>query len=100
VIKRFGEVAYELELPKGSRIHNSFHLSCLKKALGQLVTTSTDLPLLDEEGQLVLAPEHILDVQEQRPRNIVIRENQFRNSLNYCNGSGMTSINILSHKHG
>jgi hypothetical protein len=33
VIMRFGEVAYELELPEGSNIHNLFCVSCLKKEL-------------------------------------------------------------------
>ena len=63
-IRRIGEVAYELELLEGSKIHNVFHFSCLKKALGQHVTTSTELPPLDEEGQLTLVPEEILDVRE------------------------------------
>jgi hypothetical protein len=34
VIRRVGEVSYELELPKGSWIHNVFHVSFLKKATG------------------------------------------------------------------
>jgi hypothetical protein len=34
VIRRFVEEAYELELPNGSMIHNTFHLSFLKKELG------------------------------------------------------------------
>jgi hypothetical protein len=50
VVYRVGEVAYELKLTEGRNIHNLFHVSCLKKALGQNVTTSTKLPPLDEEG--------------------------------------------------
>jgi len=50
VIKRVREVEYELELPKGSRICNTFHLSCLKKALGQQVISLAYLPPVDEEG--------------------------------------------------
>jgi hypothetical protein len=61
VVQRVGEVAYELELLDGSKIYNVFHVSCLKKALGQQVTTSTKLPPLDE-GQLVLVHEEVLEV--------------------------------------
>jgi hypothetical protein len=68
VIRRVGEVAYTLELPEGIIIH-VLHVVCLKKALGQHLTTSTDHPPLYEEGKLVLSPERIVDVQERRLRS-------------------------------
>jgi len=65
VTKQVGEVAYELALPPGSRNHNVFHVSCLKKVLGQQVTAAADLPPLDDEGHFVLEPEAILESRER-----------------------------------
>ena len=69
-----GEVVYKLELLEGSKLHNVFHVSCLKKDLGQLITTSMELPLLDEEGQLELDPEDILEARERNLRSRIIRD--------------------------
>ena len=74
VVRKVGEVAYELELSKERKIHNVFHVSNLKKTVGQRIAPSTKLPPLDDEGILVLIPERILHVWERKLRNRVIRE--------------------------
>jgi hypothetical protein len=51
-----------------------FHVSCLKKAVGQFTNTSEELPPLDEEGQLELVPEEVLEFREQKLRSKVIKE--------------------------
>eukprot|EP00253_Pinus_taeda_P021881 PITA_21881 len=74
VTRQVGEVAYELALPSRSKIHSVFHVSCLKKVLGQHVTAATDLPPLDDEGHLVLEPEAILESKERKLRSRTIEE--------------------------
>ena len=74
IIKKVGVVAYELELPQGSRIHNVFHVSFLKRAIGQHITPLEMSPPLDEEGQLILIPEEILEVWEKKLRKRSIKE--------------------------
>ncbi|KAH9319600.1 hypothetical protein KI387_021369, partial [Taxus chinensis] len=69
---RVGDVAYEIDLPEHSQIHNVFHVSCLKKALRQH-NTPIELATLDEEGKLILVPEAIVDVRERKLRNWSIR---------------------------
>lgn len=72
VIKKVEQVAYELELPRNSKIQNTFHVACLKEALRQQINPSMELPPLDYEGKLILEPESVLDVREKRLRNKAI----------------------------
>eukprot|EP00253_Pinus_taeda_P036719 PITA_36719 len=73
-VERQFEVAYELELPQGSKIHNVFHVSCLKKALGQQVTVTDELPPMDDKGHLVLHPKAIIDTREMQLQSRTVRE--------------------------
>ena len=67
-------MAYELELPEERKIHNVFHVSNLKKTIGQHIDPSTELPPLYYEGLLVLIPKRIIQVREMKLRNKVIRK--------------------------
>ncbi|KAL8101446.1 hypothetical protein AgCh_033370 [Apium graveolens] len=53
-------VAYKLALPDSSRVHPVFHLSQLKKAIGQL-NVQKQLPQVSEQGTFELKPLRQLD---------------------------------------
>ena len=74
MIRKVGEMAYELELPRGSKIRNVFHVSCLNKVIGQHISVSDTLAPLDDEGQLVFIPDKILKTRERRLRSRTIKE--------------------------
>lgn len=67
-------MAYELKLPEGYQMHDVFHVSYLKNGLGQHFVTSTKLPPLDKEEELILILEKILETRERKLRNMTIKE--------------------------
>ncbi|XP_028214852.1 uncharacterized protein LOC114396874 [Glycine soja] len=70
IIDKIGSIAYKIQLPVGSLIHDVFHLSQLKKFVGE-ANTSTHCPRNDEETR-IKEPEAIIERMTVKRRNKVV----------------------------
>lgn len=61
IVRKMGKVAYELKLPQNSKIHPIFHVSQLKKKVGDKTFVAQDPLFCTEEGQIRMEPLSILD---------------------------------------
>ena len=53
-------MAYELDFPS-SHVHKVFHVSFLKRVLGQTMSVQIKLLEIDEKGKLILEIEKFID---------------------------------------
>jgi hypothetical protein len=67
-------MAYKLELLASSRVHPVFHVSCLKKVIGDKIPVQTIFLEIDEEGKIILEFEAITDIRILQLRNRSISE--------------------------
>jgi hypothetical protein len=74
VLQKIGTMAYKFEFPTSSRVHPGFHVSCLKKVIGDKIPVQTILPELNEEGKIILKPKAITDTRIHQLRNRSILE--------------------------
>ena len=70
ITERIGLVTYKLGLLSTSKIHMIFHVSLLKKKVGNRVVVQSKLPYTNNDGQFFVKPMTIL------LRQMVIRNNE------------------------
>ena len=63
VLQKIGSMSYKLELPITSQVHRVFHVSFLKKEIGDNIPIQTIFPKLDEEGKVIFEPKIISETR-------------------------------------
>ena len=74
VLKRIGEYAYRLELPKHVRVHSVFHVSLLKPFIPDNFLRLRDFIPIDETGSFVVFPECLIDTKVKQLRGREIKD--------------------------
>ena len=63
MVEKICTMAYKLDIVASSWVHPIFHVSCLKKVIGEKLPVQTILEELDEEGKIILEPEAVTETR-------------------------------------
>jgi len=74
VLQKIGTMAYKLELLASTWVHPVFHVSCLKKVIGENLLVQTVFPELDEEGKIIFGPKVVMNTRTRQLYNWLILE--------------------------
>ena len=69
ITERIGLVTYKLGLLSTSKIHTIFHVSLLKKKVGNRVVVQYELPYTNDEGKFLVKTVTILQLQMVKRKN-------------------------------
>ena len=67
-------MAYKLEIPSSSRVHPIFHVSFLKKVIGDKIPIQTIFVEIDEEAKFILEHGQIIEKRTKQMRNRAITD--------------------------
>ena len=65
VLQKICTMAYKLELPASSRVHPVFHVSCIKKVIGEKIPAQKIFTELDKDGKIILESEAVTETRTQ-----------------------------------
>ena len=72
IIARVNNVAYKLQLPEQAQIHPVFHVSQLKKHVGNKSIPGPKLPFVNADGTLKTGPAEVLQVHRVPRQNVPV----------------------------